>query len=141
MPGQRSQPTPTSCGSKTYVCFVVTCRMHFWQNDRGLSPRATAVTRGWNVGHRLRVCTESELWRKFCSFAPAGEGIPDLSITSPALYRLSYSDPHQVGKGLFNPPQSGLTLSETRFPNCVQCGSNGITCRQAVGDPTSDRAE
>ena len=32
------------------LCLAVTCRLHFWQNDRGLL-RATAVTRGWN-GYR-----------------------------------------------------------------------------------------
>ena len=36
-----------------YACLGVTCRLHFWQNDRSLL-RATAVTRGWN-GHRIRV--------------------------------------------------------------------------------------
>ena len=30
-----------------YVCLGVTCRLHFWQNDRGLL-RATVVTRVWN---------------------------------------------------------------------------------------------
>ena len=29
-----------------YVCFAVTCHLHFWQNDRGLL-HATVVTRGW----------------------------------------------------------------------------------------------
>ena len=44
-------------GSRVYACLSVTCRLHFWQNDRGLL-RATAVTRGWN-GHRIRVSTQS----------------------------------------------------------------------------------
>ena len=35
---------------KVYARLAVTCRLHFWQNDRGLL-RATAVTRGWN-GYR-----------------------------------------------------------------------------------------
>ena len=35
---------------KVYACLAVTCRLHFWQNDRGLL-RATTVTRGWN-GYR-----------------------------------------------------------------------------------------
>ena len=43
------------------MCFGVTCHLHFWQNDRGLL-RATAVTRGWNR-HRIRVSTQSGLWR------------------------------------------------------------------------------
>ena len=32
---------------RVYVCLGVTCRLHFWQNDRDLL-RATAVTRGWS---------------------------------------------------------------------------------------------
>ena len=35
---------------KVYACLVVTCHLHFWQNDRDLL-RATVVTRGWN-GYR-----------------------------------------------------------------------------------------
>ena len=35
---------------KMYACLVVTCHLHFWQNDWGLL-HATAVTRGWN-GYR-----------------------------------------------------------------------------------------
>ena len=30
------------------VCLAVTCHLHFWQDDRDLLRRATAVTRGWN---------------------------------------------------------------------------------------------
>ena len=36
---------------KVYACLAVTCRLHFWQNDRDLLLRATVVTRGWN-GYR-----------------------------------------------------------------------------------------
>ena len=32
---------------RVYVCLVVTCHMHFWENDMDLL-HATAVTRGWN---------------------------------------------------------------------------------------------
>ena len=39
---------------KVYACLVVTCHLHFWQNDRGLL-RATAITRGWN-GYRNFCC-------------------------------------------------------------------------------------
>ena len=35
---------------KVYACLVVTCHLHFWQNDRDFL-RATVVTRGWN-GYR-----------------------------------------------------------------------------------------
>ena len=35
---------------KVCVCLAVTCHLHFWQNDWGLS-RATVVTWGWN-GYR-----------------------------------------------------------------------------------------
>ena len=45
-----------------HACLGVTCQLHLWQNDRGLL-RATAVTRGWN-GHRIRVSTQSYLWRR-----------------------------------------------------------------------------
>ena len=48
--------------SRVYACLGVTCHLHFWQNDRALL-RATAVTRGWN-GHRIRVSTQSRLWRR-----------------------------------------------------------------------------
>ena len=52
-------------GSWVYACSGVTCHLHFWQNDRGLL-RATAITRGRN-GHRIRVSTQSQLWRKRAS--------------------------------------------------------------------------
>ena len=32
---------------RVHACLAVTCHLHVWQNDRGLS-RATAVTQGWN---------------------------------------------------------------------------------------------
>ena len=32
---------------KVYACLIVTCHLHFWQNDRDML-RAAAVTRGWN---------------------------------------------------------------------------------------------
>ena len=45
------------------VCvFRWTCHLHFWQNGSCLL-RATARTRGWN-GHRIRVSTQSWLWRR-----------------------------------------------------------------------------
>ena len=57
MPGQQhSQPTPAKG-----VC-LFRCNLPFWQNDRGLL-HATAVTRGWNR-QRIRVRTQSELWRR-----------------------------------------------------------------------------
>ena len=47
---------------RVHVCLVVTCHLHFWQNDRDFL-RATAVTRGWNgyrnksaQKHRVDVC-------------------------------------------------------------------------------------
>ena len=33
---------------RVHACSGVTCRLHFWQNDRDILP-ATAVIRGWNV--------------------------------------------------------------------------------------------
>ena len=35
---------------RAYVCLVVTCHLHFWQNDQDIL-HATVVTRGWN-GYR-----------------------------------------------------------------------------------------
>ena len=49
-------------GSKVYACLGVTCHLHFWQNDRGIS-RATAVTWGWN-GHRISQYTKLTLEKK-----------------------------------------------------------------------------
>ena len=60
MPGQYIKPTPTSLGQRCMPS-LLTCHLHIWQADRGLL-RATAVTRGWN-GHRIRISTESKLWR------------------------------------------------------------------------------
>ena len=37
---------------KVHAYLVVTCHLHFWQNDRGLL-RATAVTRGWK-GYKIK---------------------------------------------------------------------------------------
>ena len=41
---QHCQPIPTSLG-QVYACLVVTCHLHFRQNDRGIL-RAAAVTGG-----------------------------------------------------------------------------------------------
>ena len=49
-------------GSRVYACLGVTCHLHFWQNNRGVL-RATAVTLVCN-GHRIRVSTQSSLWRR-----------------------------------------------------------------------------
>ena len=54
-------------GSKVYTCWGVTCHLHFWQNDWSLLC-ATVITRGgWNR-HRIRVSTQSWLWRR--KFSP-----------------------------------------------------------------------
>ena len=68
---------------------VLRCNLppSFRQNDRGLL-RDNAVTRGWN-GHRIRVSTQSELWRKNSPADPAGIQTRNLSIT--ALLPTSYS--------------------------------------------------
>ena len=75
MPGQQySRLTPTSSG--------VTCYLHFWQNDWGLS-RATAVTRGWNR-YRIRVSTKKvDSGEENSPAAPAGIRTFILWITSP----------------------------------------------------------
>ena len=65
------------------ACLMVTCRLHFLQNDRGLL-RATAVTRGGTD-------TEEESAHKVDSgeenspAAPAGIRTRNLLITSPAF--------------------------------------------------------
>ena len=69
---------------RVHACLVVTCHLHFWQNDRDLS-RATAATRGWN-GYRNRSRHRKlTLEKKKIPAAPAGIRTRDLSITSPAL--------------------------------------------------------
>ena len=62
-PVQYSQPTPTSLGHVCMHVWVLSCHLHFWQNDRGGLLLTTVVTRGWN-GHRIKVKTESYLWRR-----------------------------------------------------------------------------
>ena len=47
---------------KVYACLVVTCHLHFWQNDRDLL-RATVVTQG-GTDTEIRVSTESRPWRR-----------------------------------------------------------------------------
>ena len=79
---------PAFVGSRVYAWLGVTCHLHFWQNDQSLL-RATAVTRGWN-GHRIRVSTQSWLWRRKFSRASAGIRTRNLSVTSPALLPTSY---------------------------------------------------
>ena len=49
---------------KVYACLAVTCHLHFWQNDRDLL-RATAVrNNGGGTDTKIRVSTESWLWRR-----------------------------------------------------------------------------
>ena len=48
--------------SRVYARFSVTCHLQVLHDERGLF-RATAVTQGWN-GHRIRVSTESWLWKR-----------------------------------------------------------------------------
>ena len=47
-------------GSKVYACIGVTCRMHFWQNDRCLL-RATAVTRVPNKSQHTKSTLEKKI--------------------------------------------------------------------------------
>ena len=60
VPGQHSQPTPTSL-DQGYMSFLFfwnwTCHLHLRENDRGLL-RATVITRGWN-GQLIRLSTKS----------------------------------------------------------------------------------
>ena len=84
MPGQHSQPTPTSLGQRVYACLGVTCHLHFWQNGRGLL-RDSAVTRDgmdtkWESAQNVNSGEEN------FPAALAGTRSCNLSITSPALY-------------------------------------------------------
>ena len=75
-----------------YAFLGVTCHLHFWQNDRGLS-RATVVTRGGTDA-------EEESAQKVNSGeknSPAGTRIRNLSITSLALLPTSYPDLNHAG--------------------------------------------
>ena len=55
-------PSDFVCSRVYYACLGVICLRRFWQDSQGLL-RATAATRGWN-GHRMRVGTQSYLWRR-----------------------------------------------------------------------------
>ena len=72
-----------SLHSKPHACLAVTCRLHFWQNDRYLL-RTAAVTRGWN-GYQNKSQHRKLAVDNFSSAAPAGTRTRDLLITSPAL--------------------------------------------------------
>ena len=65
---------------KVYACLVVTCHLHFWQNDRDLL-RATVVTPGWNGYRNKSQHRKSTLEKKNSPAAPAGIPTRDLSIT------------------------------------------------------------
>ena len=67
-----------------HVCLVVTCHLHFRQNDRDLL-RATAVTRGWNGYRNKESAQKVDPGEENSPAAPAGIRTRDLSITSPAL--------------------------------------------------------
>ena len=59
---------------RMHACLVVTCHLHFWQNDRDLL-RATAVTRG-GTDTEIRVSTESRPWsRKFSRRSRRGSNL------------------------------------------------------------------
>ena len=67
---------------KVYACLAVTCRLHFWQNDRDFL-RATVVTRGWN-GYRNKTESAQKVDPGEENFpaVPAGIRTRDLSITT-----------------------------------------------------------
>ena len=80
---------------KVHAYLAVTCRLHFWQNDRDLF-RATAVTWGWNE-YRDRPQSAQKvdpgdfyfIFDFFFFIPPLLQGFePDFSITSPALKQL-----------------------------------------------------
>ena len=60
---------------RVHAFLVVTCHLHFWQNERGLL-RATAVTRGTQ---------KVDPGEENCPAAPVGTRTRDFLITSPAL--------------------------------------------------------
>ena len=62
MTGPQQSAHSNFIGSRVHAHIGVTCHLHFWLNDWGLL-HATAVTQGWN-GHRIRVRTQSWLWRR-----------------------------------------------------------------------------
>ena len=83
------QATYVGC---TDVCLVVTCHLHFWQNDRDLL-HATAVTRVCGTDTEIRVCTKGWPWpnkqnktKTKNPAAPVETRTRDLSIMSPSLY-------------------------------------------------------
>ena len=95
---------------KVYACLAtVTCHLHFWQNDRDLL-RATAVTRGRN-GYRHKRAQKVDTGEENSPAAPTGIRTRDLSVTSPALYPLSYLHPPSPT----SPPPP---------PNFIDCSEN-----------------
>ena len=92
---------------KVYACLAtVTCHLHFWQNDRDLL-RATAVTRGRN-GYRNKRAQKVDTGEENSPAAPTGIRTRDLSVTSPALYPLSYPHPPSPT----SPPPNFIDCSE-----------------------------
>lgn len=104
MPGQGSQPKSDIVGFKVYACLVVTCHLHFWQNDCGSSSffcfvlflflftchcGDTGVDRTLNKSQHRKLTREN----KILLVAPARGRTYNLSITSPALYQLRHPEP------------------------------------------------
>ena len=85
MPGQYSQPTPTSFESRVYTRLTVTCGLHLSAEWPG-SFTCHCGNTGWN-GHRIGVITKEN-----SPAAPAETRTRNLPIASPALYQLSYPD-------------------------------------------------
>ena len=67
-----------------HACLVVTCHLHFCQNDRDLL-RATAVSRGWNGYRNKSQHKKLDPGEEHSPAAPSGTRTRDLSIMSPAL--------------------------------------------------------
>ena len=72
-----------------YAWSAVSCHLYFGQNRRGLS-HVPMVTRGWNE-HRIRVSTESQLWRRKCSCCSCRVSNPRPSGQEPGAVPLSTS--------------------------------------------------
>ena len=74
---------------RVHVCLILTCHLHFWHNGLDLL-RATTVTRGVKQVPKWESAQKADTGVEHSPAAPAGTRTRDLSITSPALWSLSY---------------------------------------------------
>ena len=74
---------------RVHVCLVVTCHLHFWQNDRDLL-RAAVRTRGWNGYRNKSQHRNLTPDKKILPSLHVGTRTHDVSVTSPALCPMNY---------------------------------------------------